>query len=143
MECAQGYFQGQSLHGGFQRRAIVPGRGPNLPFRWKGRPLDESGQRDLLQRVHDREAMRGVLRMSSRFAIVLVFLSAAWMPAQTMPADYEGVLKTLGKQGDFKANVLKINIPRNDLKVTIDGTETPTPFGFGGWLALTRGDGMT
>jgi hypothetical protein len=50
------------------------------------------------------------------------------------------VLKTLGKQGDFKANVLKINIPRNDLKVSIDGIATPTPFGFGGWLAMTKGD---
>src|SRR5215471_16943645 len=82
-----------------------------------------------------------MLRMSSRIAIALVFLSAAWTAAQTMPADYEGVLKTLGKQGDFKANVLKVNIPRNDLKVTIDGAATPTPFGFGGWLAMTKGDG--
>jgi hypothetical protein len=31
---------------------------------------------------------------------------------------------------------LKVNIPRNDLKVTIDGIGTPTPFGFGGWLAM-------
>ncbi|MDQ6760970.1 MAG: DUF1259 domain-containing protein [Acidobacteriota bacterium] len=61
--------------------------------------------------------------------------------AQSMPADYDGVLKTLGKQGDYKANVLKVNIPRNDLKVTVDGIATPTPFGFGGWLALTKGTG--
>jgi len=58
-----------------------------------------------------------------------------------MPADYRAVLETLGKQGDFKANVLKINIPRNDLQVTVDGVRTPTPFGFGGWLAMTKGDG--
>src|SRR5499425_3596791 len=58
-----------------------------------------------------------------------------------MPADYDQALKTLGKPGDFKANVLKINIPRNDLKVTIDGIATPTPFGFGGWLAMTKGTG--
>src|SRR6476660_10605383 len=60
---------------------------------------------------------------------------------QAIPAEYDGVLKSLGKQGDFKGNVLKINIPRNDLKVTIDGIATPTPFGFGGWLAMTKGDG--
>jgi hypothetical protein len=63
------------------------------------------------------------------------------MLAQDMPSDYAAVLKTLGKQGDFKTNVLKINIPRNDLKVTIDGIPTPTPFGFGGWLAMTKGTG--
>jgi hypothetical protein len=47
----------------------------------------------------------------------------------------------LGRTGDFKEGVLKINIPRNDLKVTIDGIATPTPFGFGGWLAMTKGTG--
>jgi hypothetical protein len=62
--------------------------------------------------------------------------------AQDVPAEYQQVLTTLGKQGDFKDNVLKVNIPRNDLKVTIDGVATPTPFGFGGWLALTKGTGM-
>src|SRR5947207_6081145 len=59
---------------------------------------------------------------------------------QQMPAEYDQAMKTLGKEGDFKDNVLKINIPRNDLKVTIDGIPTPTPFGFGGWLAMTKGD---
>src|SRR6266481_4700028 len=68
-------------------------------------------------------------------------LAAAVATAQSMPADYDAVLKALGKQGDFKSNVLKVNIPRNDLKVTIDGIATPTPFGFGGWLAMTKGTG--
>src|SRR6202790_2375271 len=58
---------------------------------------------------------------------------------QQMPAEYDQAMKTLGKQGDFKDNVLKVNIPRNDVKVTIDGIATPTPFGFGGWLAMTKG----
>ncbi len=61
--------------------------------------------------------------------------------AQEIPTEYQDVLKTLGKQGDFKANVLKINIPRKDLNVVVDGVATPTPFGFGGWLAMTKGDG--
>ena len=61
--------------------------------------------------------------------------------AQDVPAEYQQVLSTLGKQGDFKENVLKVNIPRNDVKVTVAGVPTPTPFGFGGWVAMTQGDG--
>src|SRR5215467_8470385 len=82
-----------------------------------------------------------MFKMIIRNVAAAAFLPVVWAAAQSMPADYEGVLKTLGKQGDFKANVLKVNIPRNDLKVTIDGAATPTPFGFGGWLAMTTGDG--
>jgi hypothetical protein len=59
--------------------------------------------------------------------------------AQEMPKQYQAVLDTLGKKGDYKSNVLKINIPRSDLTVTVDGVATPTPFGFGGWLAMTKG----
>jgi hypothetical protein len=52
------------------------------------------------------------------------------------------VLSALGKTGDFKDGVLKVNIPRNDLRVTINQRPAPTPFGFGGWVALTKGQGM-
>jgi|SRR5262249_48164700 len=65
--------------------------------------------------------------------------STAW--AQDVPAEYQQVLATLGKQGDYKANVLKVNIPRNDLNVTVAKVKTPTPFGFGGWVAMTKGTG--
>jgi len=76
-------------------------------------------------------------------AVVVLLSSAAVSPAQTpeIPADYKGVLATLGKTGDFKDAVLKVNIPRTDLRVSIAGRSAPTPFGFGGWLALTKGDG--
>ena len=61
--------------------------------------------------------------------------------AQEMPAAYKQVLDTLGKTGDFKDNVLKVNIPRNDLSITVANVKTPTPFGFGGWVAMTKGTG--
>jgi heavy metal sensor kinase len=61
--------------------------------------------------------------------------------AQEIPAEYQHVLTTLGKQGDYKANVLKVNVPRNDLSVTVAKVRTPTPFGFGGWVAMTKGTG--
>jgi hypothetical protein len=71
--------------------------------------------------------------------LATLLVIAALAHGQQMPAEYDQVLKTLGKQGDYKSNVLKINIPRNDLKVVVDGVATPTPFGFGGWLAMTKG----
>src|SRR5256885_8035997 len=68
----------------------------------------------------------------------IVLFSAAPLSAQQIPSDYQQVLTTLGKQGDFKDQVLKVNIPRNDVKVTVAGVATLTPFGFGGWVAMTK-----
>jgi hypothetical protein len=67
--------------------------------------------------------------------------SGAW--AQDIPAEYRQVLQSLGKQGDYQANVLKVNIPRNDVSVKVANVATPTPFGFGGWVAMTKGSGGT
>jgi hypothetical protein len=75
-------------------------------------------------------------------ALTVVLASAVAAAAQDVPPQYKEVLTFLGKTGDFKANVLKVNIPRNDLSVTVAGVKTPTPFGFGGWVALTKGTGM-
>lgn len=68
-------------------------------------------------------------------------LASANAIAQDVPKEYKAVLTTLGKTGDFKDGVLKVNIPRSDLRVTIGGRPAPTPFGFGGWVALTKGTG--
>lgn len=74
-------------------------------------------------------------------AIVIATLVLAQpVLAQQMPPEYAAVLKTLGRQGDFNDGVLKVNVPRHDISVSVDGVATPTPFGFGGWIALTRGD---
>jgi hypothetical protein len=67
----------------------------------------------------------------------LVFSRVATL-AQDVSADYQEVLKSLDRKGDFKDGVLKVNIPRSDLKITVQGVATPTPFGFGGWVAFTK-----
>jgi len=74
-------------------------------------------------------------------SVTLLVAFASVAAAQDIPAEYQQVLTTLGRQGDYKANVLKVNIPRNDLSVTVANVKTPTPFGFGGWVAMTKGTG--
>jgi uncharacterized protein DUF1259 len=90
----------------------------------------------------DATMMNRPLFWRSMLALGLALVPYA-MSAQEIPAEYQQVLTALGKQGDFKDNVLKVNIPRNDVKVTVAGVATPTPFGFGGWVAMTKGDGGT
>ena len=70
---------------------------------------------------------------------VVVFAQCSF--GQEIPSDYQQVLKIVNKQGDYKANVLKVNIPRNDLRMKIAEYSVPTPFGFGGWFAMTKGEG--
>lgn len=88
--------------------------------------------------------MKRLNLLTLAFGVVLA-LSAIVIPtrAQETPNDYQEVLKSLDRKGDYKAGVLKVNIPRSDLKMTIQGVSTPTPFGFGGWVAMTKGaDGI-
>jgi Domain of Unknown Function (DUF1259) len=84
-----------------------------------------------------------MVRLRSASLSVVALLLAAGAAAQDVPREYQNVLSGLGKTGDFKEGVLKVNIPRNDLKVTISQRSAPTPFGFGGWIALTKGTGGT
>ena len=85
------------------------------------------------------------LRISTSIRILLstIFIAAFahFSTAHEIPSDYQQVLKIVGKQGDYKGNVLKVNIPRNDLRMKIAEYSVPTPFGFGGWFAMTKGDG--
>src|SRR6266481_1109582 len=85
--------------------------------------------------------MRNAISLLGTLLLAIAALDGSAGHAQDVPSDYQQVLKIVGKSGDYKANVLKVNIPRNDLHVTIVDYPAPTPFGFGGWFALTKGDG--
>src|SRR5215217_2848298 len=102
----------------------------------------DRGRRTLEERTKPTKVNRGG-HMKRLFTIcaaaLLSFVSVAG--AQDIPAEYQQVLTALGKQGDYKADVLKVNIPRNDVSVTVASVKTPTPFGFGGWIAMTKGTG--
>src|SRR5882672_705451 len=74
-------------------------------------------------------------------AFMAMVLGAAPAVAQEIPANYKQVLEILGRTGDFKDNVLKVNIPRSDVAVTVASVKTPTAFGFGGWVAMSKGTG--
>ena len=77
------------------------------------------------------------------FGSLALLCAASSIPAavaQELPGEYQEVLKVLGRKGDYQAHVLKVNIPRNDLEVSVAGVSTPMPFGFGGWVAMTKGD---
>jgi hypothetical protein len=80
---------------------------------------------------------------SCRVAAVTLLCASGLTPsvAAQAPPDYQSVLTSLGRTGDFKDGVLKVNIARSDIKVTIANRPAPTPFGFGGWIALTKGTG--
>ena len=79
--------------------------------------------------------------MKLLLAILLIAFPSSYSFAQDVPADYQAVLTSLGRTGDYKGGVLKVNSPRNDVAVTVASVRTPTPFGFGGWIAMTKGSG--
>jgi len=96
---------------------------------------------DVIAPIHHYELMQ----MSSErlwLAALILTLLPAGASAQETPAEYQAVLTALNKKGDFKDGVFKVNIPRGDLTVKIGTRGAPTPFGFGGWVAMTPGDGM-
>ena len=61
--------------------------------------------------------MTALGRMAAACFVALAVTGTA--AAQDMPPAYASVLTALGRSGDFKDGVLKVNIPRSDLQVTI------------------------
>lgn len=85
-----------------------------------------------------------MLRITKRKILAMVAGVVSFGPptfAQDVPSDYQEVLKFLDRKGDFKDGVLKVNVPRSDLTISVQGVQTPTPFGFGGWVAFTKTTG--
>jgi hypothetical protein len=82
--------------------------------------------------------MSGIIKPATLALLACLVFSGLSAWAQEIPGDYQEVLKFLDRKGDFKDGVLKVNIPRSDLKITVQGVATPTPFGFGGWVAFTK-----
>src|SRR4051812_33562553 len=113
-----------------------PYRGSSISQRQNEVPFDLP-----IVRTPTRRKEKSMNRIATAFTAFVVSMSAAGAVAQEMPTEYQQVLTTLGRQGDYKANVLKVNIPRSDLNVTVANVKTPTPFGFGGWVAMTKGTG--
>ena len=79
--------------------------------------------------------------LSSLVLLIAIGVGKPLLRAQEIPGEYQPVLTITGKSGDYKANALKVNVPRNDLHITVNKVALPTPFGFGGWFAMTKGDG--
>lgn len=81
-----------------------------------------------------------MLKLCALAALVSMAAAASVRAEGSLPPECAAVLEALGRQGDFKDNVCRVNLPRRDLAVTIAGRAAPTPFGFGGWLALAPAD---
>src|SRR5919204_2912242 len=73
------------------------------------------------------DAMNSIAKKTTIQIALLCLLSSLALSQET-PAEYQEVLKIVEKSGDYKANVLKVNIPRNDLHVKVSGYALPTPF---------------
>ena len=61
--------------------------------------------------LHLENAMR-LTRYLALVFLAVVGPSTATARAQDIPAEYQAVLASLNKKGDFKDGVLKVNIPR-------------------------------
>ena len=55
-------------------------------------------------------------------------------------AEQDAIATALGKKGTYNEAqaTYSVPLPRNDLKVTVQGESVPISFGFGGWVAFKK-----
>jgi hypothetical protein len=80
-------------------------------------------------------------RMKTLTAFLIVLYVGRYAHAQGIPSDYAAAASYLGRKGDYKSDVFRIGLPRTDLSVRIQGNLLPTPFGFSGWIAMSKAHG--
>lgn len=57
-------------------------------------------------------------------------------PTRATAADWGGVAKAIGREGNLIGSVYKVSLPRTDLQVVVDGTPIATGLALGGWAAF-------
>jgi hypothetical protein len=73
-----------------------------------------------------------VLKRCACIALVSLAYASPLRSQANIPPECAAVLEALGRQGDFKDDVCRVNLPRGDLAVAIAGR--PVPSCCWGWL---------
>jgi len=79
-------------------------------------------------------------RMIYVCSLFVLLLMAIPLSAQDLPKDYQEVLTSLARTGDYKPKVLKVNVPRNDLHLIEVGAAINARMGLNSWAAFAGND---
>jgi hypothetical protein len=83
--------------------------------------------------------------MREYITLLMLLLSSVIFPlttsyaANAVPAPYQQMERILGRNGDFKDNVFRIEMPRNDIAFSLEDKRVPASFGLTGSISVTRG----
>jgi len=100
-------------------------------------------------KISRREAITGFLATGAGVLTLAKTGAAAAVIEKTLaqkktpplsPTEITAIESALGKKGKYVETeaVYTVPLPRNDLKVTIEGEPVPISFGFGGWVSIKK-----
>jgi len=91
-------------------------------------------------RTTRRELIQAALVLGTAAAVPASAAERGGKGARLSAEEMAAVDQALGKKGTLneEQGVYTVPLPRNDLKVTIQGDPVPTPFGFGGWVSFKK-----